>query len=182
MNESTGKQTCDVCGHIIAKPVGYTANCFRLHVNEINNFDQFIETKKYIVHFIESRYNKVLSRKFLETFEKMLEDHNRSHDIEYIRLWLLEIINTTRSTREMRLYKFLRDEYSDINEPFSEFYSKYTRNVGNPLTKNLVSRSLTALGLKTVVVREKRDGKWTTSVVIRASENELTEMFRKNGI
>lgn len=182
MNELTGKQTCDVCGHIIARPLGYTANYFRLHVNGINDFDQFIETKKYIIHFIESRYNKALSRKFLEVFEKMIKDHNRSHDIEYIKLWLLEIINNTRSSREMRLYEFLRDEYSDINETFSEFYNRYTCSVDNPLTKNLVSRSLTALGLKTVAVREKRDGKWTSFAVIRASNDELTEIFRKNGI
>src|SRR6185295_16691320 len=96
---SNRKRTCDACGHIIAKPVGYTANNLRLRVNGIKDFEQLIEFKKYFSHFIESRYNKVVSLNFSEAFEKMIEDHNRSYDIEYIKLWLLELINNSPTVR-----------------------------------------------------------------------------------
>ncbi|CAJ0626177.1 8074_t:CDS:1, partial [Entrophospora sp. SA101] len=86
---SNRKRTCDACGHIIAKPVGYTANNLRLHVNGIKDFEQLIEFKKYFSHFVESWYNKILSFNVIEIFEKMIEDHNRSNDIEYIKLCLL---------------------------------------------------------------------------------------------
>ena len=86
---SNRKRTCDTCGHIIAKPIGYTANNFRLHVNGIKDLEQLIGFKKYFSHFIESRYNKILSLNVIGAFEKMIEDHNRSNDIEYIKLWLL---------------------------------------------------------------------------------------------
>jgi len=164
-------------------PAKYTTNNFRLHVNRIEDFDQLIESKEYFVHYIKTRYNKTLSLGFSESFERMIENHNRSHDIEYIKLWLLEVINNSSSSREIRLFKFLKDEYSEINVPFSEFYNNYISSVDNPLGKNLVSRSLTALDLKTTIVRKKHgDGTWKFSIIVHASNDELTEIFRKNGI
>ena len=153
---SNRKQTCDTCGHIIAKPIGNTANNFRFHVNGIKDLDQLIESKKYFSRFFESRYNKILSLKLIEVFEKMIEDRNQSHDIEYIKLWLLEFINSSPSSvKEIQFYKFLKDEYFDINESFTKFYDNYANSTDNPLNKNQVSRALTALGLKTVIAREK---------------------------
>ena len=180
---SNRKRTCDACGHIIAKPVGYTANNLRLRVNGIKDFEQLIEFKKYFSHFIESRYNKVLSLNFSEAFEKMIEDHNQSNDIEYIKLWLLEFINSSPSSvKEIQFYKYLKDEYFDINESFSKFYDNYANSVDSPLNKNQISRALTALGLKTVIMRKKHNGKWCSIVMINASEDELSEIFQKNGI
>nr|CAG8664216.1 4402_t:CDS:2 [Entrophospora candida] len=144
---STDKQTCVTCGHIIAKPIGYTTINFRLCVNKIKDLDQLIESKKYFSHFFESRYDRILSNNFSEAFEKMIENHNRSYDIEYIKLWLLELINNSSSSN-------------------------------NPLSKNQVSRAFTALGLKTLIAREKH----RSLVIVRASKNELSEIFQKNGI
>ncbi|CAH1766639.1 21956_t:CDS:2 [Entrophospora sp. SA101] len=81
----------------------------------------------------------------------MIENHNRSYDIEYIKLWLLELINNSSSSN-------------------------------NPLSKNQVSRAFTALGLKTLITREKHNGKWRSLVIVRASKDELSEIFQKNGI
>nr|CAG8606585.1 4203_t:CDS:2 [Entrophospora candida] len=143
---SNRKRTCGTCGHIIAKPVGYTANNLCLHVNGIKDFEQLIEFKKYFSHFIESRYNKILSLNVIEIFEKMIEGHNQSNDIEYIKLWLLEFINNSPSSiKEIQLYKFLKDKYFGINENFLKFYDNYANNTDNPLNKNQVSRALTAL-------------------------------------
>jgi len=152
-------------------------------VNRIKDLEQLIGFKKYFSHFIESRYNKILSLNVIEIFEKTIEDHNRSNDIEYIKLWLLEFINNSpSSSKEIQFYKFLKDEYFDINESFSKFYDNYANSTDNPLNKNQVSRALTALGLKTVITREKHNGKWCSIVIIHASKDELSEIFQKNGI
>ena len=180
-NELTGEHTCDACGYEITRPIGYTPNSFRLRVNGIKNLDELIKSKRYFVRCIESRYGKNLSLSFLEVFEKMIENHNHSQDIEYIKLWLLEPFNSS-SSKEIQFYEFLKDYYSDINETFTTLYNNYIRDVDDPLNKNQVSRALTALGLKTVLTREKRNGKWRSSVIVNAPKDELSEIFRKNGI
>jgi hypothetical protein len=181
LNENSNSRA-SVMTHSKAKPASCTTNNFRLRVNRIEDFDQLIESKEYFVHFIKSRYNKTLSLGFSEAFERMIENHNRSHDIEYIKLWLLKIINGP-SSKETQFYEFLKDNYSEINVPFATLYNNYISSVDNPLGKNLVSRSLTALGLKTTIVRKKHnDGTWKFSIIVHASNDELTEIFRKNGI
>ena len=113
----------------------------------------------------------------------MIENHNRSYDIEYIKLWLLELINNSSgSSKEIQFYKFLKNEYFEINETFTKFYNNYVDSVDNPLGKNQVSRAFTALGLKTLIAREKHNGKWRSLVIVRASKDELSEIFQKNGI
>ena|SRR5688572_11621012 len=182
-NELTGRETCHACGDLITRPIGYTSNHFRLCVNNIKDLDQLIESTKYFSRCIESWYNKNLSNNFSETFEKMIENHNQSNDIEYIKLWLLELINnSSSSSKEIQFYKFLKNEYFEINETFTKFYNNYMDSVDNPLSKNQVSRAFTALGLKTLIAREKHNGKWRSLVVVRASKDELSEIFRKNGI
>ncbi|CAJ0751151.1 6759_t:CDS:2 [Entrophospora sp. SA101] len=153
---SNRKRTCDACGHIIAKPVGYTANNLCLHVNGIKDFEQLIEFKKYFSHFVESQHNKILSFNFINS--------------------------SPSSVKEIQFYKYLKDEYFDINESFSKFYDNYANSVDSPLNKNQISRALTALGLKTVIMRKKHNGKWCSIVMINASEDELSEIFQKNGI
>lgn len=180
---SNDKQTCVTCGHIIAKPMGNTTTNFRLCVNRIKDLDQLIESKKYFSNFIESQYDRILSQSFEEAFEKMIEKHNRSYDIEYIKLWLLEFINDlSSSSKEIQFYKFLKNEYFDINETFTNLYNNYVNSIDDPLSKNQVSRAFTALGLKTLIAREKHNSKWKSLVIVRASKDELSEIFRKNGI
>ena len=58
-----------------------------------------------------------------------------------------------------------------MNEPLSEFYKKYVEFAPIPLTKNKVSRALTAFGLKSVmkkIIREDKAGttKQTTCIMI----------------
>ena len=89
---------------------------------------------------------------------------------------------------ESPLYEFLRTEYSEINEPFQEFYEYYAQNVDNPLNKNYVSRALTALGLKSAMkkIKQNQDGKsigrkLKCTMMLSATKDELSEIFRKNG-
>ena len=89
---------------------------------------------------------------------------------------------------ESPLYEFLHTEYSEINEPFQEFYEYYAQNVDNLLNKNYVSRALTALGLKTAMkkIKQNQDGesigrKQKCTMMLLATKDELSEIFRKNG-
>jgi hypothetical protein len=180
-SELTGIEICDTCGQSLTGPIWYTPNSFRLRVNGIKNLDQLIASKKYLSRCIESRYNKVLSYNFLEALEKKIENHNHSRDIEYIKKWLLEMVNTV-SSKEMEFYEFLKDNYSDINETFTTLYNNYIRSVDNPLNKNQISRALTALGLKTMTISEKHNNQWKAIVRVCASKDRLSEIFRENGL
>src|SRR6266496_4409270 len=93
-----------------------------------------------------------------------------------------------RQRSKKSLYEFLHTEYSEINEPFQEFYEYYAQNVDNSLNKNYVSRALTALGLKTAMkkIKQNQDGesisrKQKCTMMLSATKDELSEIFRKNG-
>lgn len=182
-NKSTNTNLCYTCERLITRPKWYTLNCFRLRVNSIENLDQLIASKEYFSSCIESRYNKNLSYSFLDFLENLIKNHDPSRDIEYIKTWLLEIVNDATG-KEAQFYAFLKDNYSEINVPFATLYNCYIRSVNDddPLNKNKVSRALSALGLKTVMVKEKHNNKWKSIVTVRASEDKLSEIFRKNNI
>jgi hypothetical protein len=183
-DKSTNTKLCNACGRLITRPKWYSPNCFRLRVNSIENLDQLIESKEYFSRCIESRYNKNLSYSFLETLEKMIKYHDdQSSDIEYIKIWLLKIVNTSLD-KETQFYAFLKDNYAEINVSFATLYNNYIHSVDDdhPLNKNQVSRALSVLGLKMVMVKEKHNNKWKSIVMVRASEDRLSEIFRKNDI
>ena len=188
-NELTGREICNGCGQKIplSNPK-LSVNNFRRCVNEITDLDGLINFKTYLRRFIESRCRvKATAINFIETLEKLIEDHD--HDIEYIRTWLLEVINDpidcepSKLSREMYLYRFLQSNYSEINETFTEFYENYVRTTDTPLGKNSVSRSLNALGLKSVMKKLNIPGrKPKCCMVLYATKDELSEILQKNGI
>lgn len=179
--QTATKTKCVTCGHIVGKPkVRLSSIEFRRYVNNITDLNALIESKDYLTRFIRSEYKmKEFADKFLDDLETMIEIP--TNDIDCIRIWILGFIND-RDDEEMGLYKFLQSNYPDINETFNEFYQQYAGSVYNPLNKNRVSRALSALGLKTEMKKVIRDEKPKCTIMICASNDELTKIFRKNGM
>lgn len=191
--QTATKTKCVTCGHIVGKPkVRLSSIEFRRYVNSITDLNTLIESKDYLTRFIRSEYKvKEFADKFLNDLETMI-DSPPDNDIDCIRIWILGFIND-QDGEEMGLYKFLQSEYhasginaehhtSGINETFNEFYQNYAGNVHNPMNKNRVSRALSALGLKTEMKKVMRDEKPKCTIIIYASNDELTKIFRKNGM
>jgi len=187
-NELTGKEICNCCGHIIAKPKTILSiNNFRQYVTEINNLDELVASKDYLTRFIRSRYNNSgLAKSFLENLEiKIAEHEGEFFEINSIRLWILSFINNP--SKEMYLYRHLQSNYlklpQGINETFTEFYNKYAQTTEIPLGKNQVSRTLSALGLKSVMKKIKTpDNKPKCCMILSATKDELLEILQKNGL
>jgi hypothetical protein len=120
---------------------------------------------------------------FTYGFESILD--NILQNTDTIKLWLLEQLNgLDRDVGERAVYRLLYDFYLEegIDTPFAVFYDIYSEMTDNPLSKNCVSRALRALGLQTKMVRMIIDGKEKSVITIRASAEELRDIFRKNGI
>jgi len=192
--QTATKTKCITCGHIVGKPkVRLSSVEFRRYVNSITDLNMLIESKDYLTRFIRSEYKvKEFADKFLNDLETMIDSRHQlgatnyvppANDIDRIRIWILGFIND-QDGEEMGLYKFLQSEYqaSGINETFNEFYQNYAGNVHNPMNKNRVSRALSALGLKTEMKKVMRDEKPKCTIMIYASNDDLTEIFRKNGM
>ena len=173
---------------------------FRRRVNGITTLDDLINSKEYLTQFVKSRFHlKEYVDKFLARLEEIdcIDPENPGDNIPNIKTWILKYYDDTDPEHkgfllgkdpESPLYEFLRTEYSEINEPFQEFYEYYTQNVDNPLNKNYVSRALTALGLKTAMkkIKQNQDGesigrKQKCTMMLLATKDELSEIFRKNG-
>jgi hypothetical protein len=199
---SNTKPKCQTCGRKIPTSGSRLSSIgFRRKVNSITTLDDLINSKKYLAQFVKSRFQlKEYVDKFLARFEEeidSIDSENPSNDISYIKTWILKYYDDTDPERrgfllgkdpESPLYEFLRTEYSEINEPFQEFYEYYAQNVDNPLNKNYVSRALNALGLKTAMKKIKQiqdgesiDGKLKCTMMLSATKDELSEIFRKNG-
>jgi hypothetical protein len=183
------KTKCQTCGHIVAKPkVRLSSIEFRRYVNNITDLNALIASKDHLTRFIRSKYKaKEFADIFLNDLEILIDNHRLSekahsvHGIRDIRIWILSFVNN-QDSEEMELYKFLKSEYLDINETFNEFYQNYAGNVDTPLNKNQVSRVLSALGLKTEMKKVVRDGKPKCTIMLCATNDELSEIFQKNGI
>jgi len=195
-NELTGKETCNCCGHIIAKPKTILSiNNFRQYITEINNLDELDASKEYLTRFIRSRCsNNGIAKSFLENLERKIAEHEgKFFEINSIRLWILSFINNpidcdpSNPSKEMYLYRHLQSNYlklpQGINETFTEFYNKYVQTTEIPLGKNQVSRTLNALGLKSVMKKIKTPGnKPKCCMVLSATKDELIEILQKNGL
>ena len=198
---SNTKPKCQTCGCKIPTSGSRLSSIgFRRRVNGIITLDDFIDSKKNLAQFVKSRFHlKEYVDKFLTRFEEIncIDPENPGDDIPNIKTWILKYYDDTDPERkgfllgkdpESPLYEFLRTEYSEINEPFQEFYEYYAQNVDNPLNKNYVSRALTALGLKTAMkkIKQNQDGesigrKQKCTMMLSATKDELSEIFRKNG-
>ena len=66
--------------------------------------------------------------------------------------------------------------------PFGEFYDSYSHWSENPMSKNRVSRALSAFGLKSIMKKIMYDGKNKCTMVLSATEEELTKLREKNGL
>jgi hypothetical protein len=185
MSNQTATQTkCLTCGHIIdSSSARLSAINFRRYVNSITDLNTLIRSKDYLTRFIRSRYRvKEFADKFLNDLETKIEESKES--LTSIKIWILGFINIPDSrnpSEEVELYKFLRSRYSDIDATFDEFYQNYFASTNAPMNKNRVSRALSALGLKTEMKKITRDNKPRCSIVICASQDELSEILRKNG-
>ena len=76
----------------------------------------------------------------------------------------------------------MKDNYTDINETFADFYKEYALNIDTPLSKNMVSRALSALGLKTVMKKVICNSKPKYTIMIIIIKDKLFELLYKNVI
>ena len=182
------KCKCQTCSHIISNsgvklsPVRYWYD-----INQIKDIDDIVKSKDRIINFIKSRYVTFgFIDKFIEDLDILLFSYNCTESIDYIKIWLLSFVNkddcgNASSAEEMQLYHYIKAEYTDINETFTEFYNKFAEITSSSLNKNRVSRALSALGLKTQMKKIICDGKSKSSMIISISQNELSDILYKNG-
>ena len=130
---------------------------FRRYVNSIDTLEKLIDSKEYLARYIKSKFRiKEYVDRFLEELEVMLEYHDPTLDIGYIKIWILTYAYTPAKgcnfdDPERPVYEFLQSYYPDINETFQEFYNKYAHNTDKALSKNYVSQALNALEIKAVI-------------------------------
>ena len=110
----------------------------------------------------------------------LLFNHNNLETIDCIKIWLLNFINND-CFEEVQLYQYIKDEYSDINETFTNFYNKFIENTNSSLNKNRVSRALSALGINTQMKKIVCNNKPKSCMIISISNNELSDILYKNG-
>lgn len=190
---------CQTCGRKIPTAGGKLSSIeFRRTINNIDTLDKLISSKEYIGKFIYSKFRLI---KYVDNFLEKLEEEIQyidptssdiDEDLSSVKIWILNYIDQTEpeqhrkgallgSDPESPVYQFLHSIYSEINEPFHDFYDNYASNVDNPLSKNHVSRALTALGLKPAVKKIKHNDKPKCIMFICATKEELANIFRKNG-
>ena len=189
VNVQTSKQKeyCPNCGHVIAKERANLSSLeFRRLIHSITDLEGLISKKNYIYRYIKSSYRvQDFANQFLEDLEDKIEQTGND-DLDNIKLWLLGFINNPDHSfppKELYLYEFLcLDGCPAIDMPFSEFYDSYCHWVTDPMSKNRVSRSLLAFGLKTVMKKIMCDGKMKSTIMLCATKDELLELRQKNGL
>ena len=145
---SNTKPKCQTCGRKLpTSGTRLSSIGFRRRVNGINTLDDLINSKDYLAQFVKSRFQlKEYVDNFLARVEEEIDSidpENPGNDIHNTKTWILKYYDDESKSflldkdPESPLYEFLRTEYSEINEPFQEFYEYYAEN---PLNKNYVSR------------------------------------------
>jgi hypothetical protein len=175
------KDHCPTCGHVIAKEmVNRSSIEFRRLIHKIDTLEELIDNKDHLYRFVKSFYNRDFANAFSEDLEGKIDDS----DLDTIKLWLLGFINKEDRAfppRENELYKFLLEDRSAIDMPFGEFYDSYSHWLENPMSKNRVSRALSAFGLKSIMKKIMYDGKNKCTMVLSATEEEMAKLREKNG-
>lgn len=178
------KDHCPTCGHVIAKEIVNLSSIeFRRLIHKINSLEGLIDNKDHLYRFVKSFYNRDFANDFSENLESKIADEN--DDLDIIKLWLLGFINNEDRAfppRENELYKFLLENHSAIDTPFGEFYDSYSHWTENPISKNRVSRALSAFGLKSVMKKIMCNGKMKCTMVLSATEEEIAKLREKNGL
>jgi hypothetical protein len=178
------KEYCPTCQHVIAKDmVNLSSLEFRCLIHRITDIEEFDNIKDRLYRFIKSFYRvKEFADQFLEDLENKI---NGGVLLEDIKLWLLGFINNEDRPfppKELSLYKLLCWDGSAIDMTFADFYEYYLSWVdNNPMSKNRVSRALSAFGLKPVMKKIMVDGKMKCTIMLCATEEELAKLCQKNG-
>lgn len=182
------KEYCPTCNRVIAKNrVNSSSIEIRRLIHNINTFEGIIANKDRLYKFVRSQYRvKDFADQFLKDLEEKLDNGNRDEDeLVSIKLWLIGFVNDVSgltTPREMVLYKFLSETYSSIDIPFSEFYDIFCHNSVDSMSKNLVSRALSAFGLKGVMKKIPIEGRIKSTIMLCATEEEMTILREKNGL
>ena len=182
-NDTIGRTHCSTCGHIIAKTKkGLSGVEFRRIVREITQKEDLINSKDRLIKIIR---HASLNVDFTNAFTEVLDNKIRGNEnIENIQNWLIDQISITgKDSGERFLYQYLYDVYSEgIDGSFSDFYEGYAFHCADsPMTKNMVSRALGAIGLKPKMMKIDFEGHRKSAIVIKASADELYEALRRSG-
>lgn len=181
------REYCPTCKHIIARDrVDLSSIECRRFIHSITNMDMLANAKDYFTRFIRSVYRV---KEFADDFQDKLDMKiTCEEDLDSIKLWILDFINNPRDLETLRerfseidLYNFLQDDHSEIDMPFRDFYDAYSSSYDKPMNKNRVSRALSAFGLKATLKKIMCDGKMKSTMMLCASEDQLSELYRKNG-
>jgi hypothetical protein len=182
------REYCPTCKHIISRDrVNLSSIECRRFIHNITDINMLANAKDYFTRFIRSTYRiKEFADKFSNDLNIKLSDRE---DLSSIKIWILDFINNPKDLKtlqerfsEVVLYRFLYENYSEINEPFSWFYNTYSSNYDKPMNKNRVSRALSAFGLKTTMKRAIVNGQSKCTMMIEASKDELFNLYQKNGL
>ena len=180
------KDHCPTCGHVIAKEIVNLSSIeFRRLIHKIDTLEELIDNKDRLYRFVKSFYNRDFANDFSENLESKIDDiADENDDLDTIKLWLLGFINNEDRAfppRENELYKFLLENHSAIDTPFGEFYDSYSHWTENPISKNRVSRALSAFGLKSAMKKIMCNGKMKCTIVLSATVEEIAKLREKNG-
>jgi hypothetical protein len=182
-NDFHSRTHCSTCGHIIAKTKrGLSGVEFRRIVREVTGKEDFISSKDRLIKIIRHASSNV---DFTNAFAEVLDNKIKGDEsIEDIQNWLIKQISITgKDNGERFLYQHLYDIYAEgIDGSFSDFYEGYVfRCADFPMTKNMVSRALGAIGLKPKMMKIDFEGRRKSAIVIKASADELHEALRRSG-
>jgi len=184
--QDTTKPNCQSCGRKIPTSGGKLSSIeFRRKIHSIKSMEELVDCKNYLTQFVKSRFRL---KESVDEFLSGLDDQIIANDIDATKTWILAYYEpyTERvllgKDLESPVYEFLCSNYSEIDETFHDFYDNYCQSIDNPLNRNHVSRALNALGIKPIMKKIKFEGKNKCAMVLYATQEELSEIFRKNGL
>jgi len=183
------KPNCQSCGRKVPTSGTRLSSIeFRRKINGIKTMEELIDCKDYLAQFVKSRFQL---QKYVDAFLSGLKDQISTDNVDAIKIWILVYKDTLEQSGKMLLsndqpeshvYEFLYSNYSEIDETFHDFYDTYSQFLDKPLTRNHVSRALNALGIKPIMKKIKFEGRNKCAMVLYADNNDLSEIFIKNGL
>lgn len=191
-NTESGREICPTCGHIVAKQLrrGLSTVEFRRIMGRIGSLEDLNRSKNRLISIIKTvSQNRDFTDSFTVNLIALLDVET---DVDIIKQWLSEQIDIFSNDRGVKtLYHYLKTNYPHgINEPFATFYNKYADSYSQDVTimnKNSASRALNAIGLKSKMSRVEVEDfpgikRFKSAMFIRATEEELREIFRRVGM
>jgi hypothetical protein len=152
-------------------------------LGKINSMDDLIANMGKFIQIFRRGSNKEASQVFARELEgKIWGDPGTFTEVKK---WLLkQLIFIDYNSGEKALYQHLYNFYAKegIDEPFTEFYQNYIFHIGEPMTKNFVSRALGAIGLKSKMVRIDFERRKKSAMVLKFSGEEVCEAIRSSEV